>query len=317
MAPPGSCSEDSISLRPEVEGFISRMVDKHRFDRSELERIFSNARFRESVIIAISRPATAKPWHEYRPLFVNPRRIGRGLMFWDSHAKALLRARRNYGVAEDVIVGILGVETLYGSRMGQYRVLDALTTLAFDYPGRANFFKAELEEYLLLMRETGMDTLSVRGSYAGAMGIPQFMPSSYRRYAVDFDGDGKRDLWNDAADAIGSVANYLKSYGWEPGGPVAVRARVTGEAYRALLGEQGKPQRSVAEWREIGVVPLEEVPEGKPAALIELDTPDGPEYWLGFENFYVITRYNHSVNYGMAVMQLGQEIKALRRHDEN
>lgn len=317
LALPAFCSEDFNSFRPELEGFISEMVDKHRFDRNELERIFSNARFRQSIITAISRPASAKPWHEYRPLFVNARRIGAGLMFWDSHAEALSRARQDYAVPEEVIVGILGVETLYGAQIGQYRVLDALTTLAFDYPRRADFFKGELEEYLLLMRETGMDALNVRGSYAGAMGIPQFMPSSYRRYAVDFDGNGKRDLWRDAIDAIGSVANYLKTYGWEAGEPVAVQARVTGEEHRALLAEGVKPQRSVAQLRQFGVMPVEEVPEGKPAVLIELETSNGAEYWLGFENFYVITRYNRSVNYGMAVIQLGQEIRALRRHNKN
>lgn len=317
LAPAAFASEDVSAVRPELDNFISEMVEKHHFDRNELERIFNNARFRQSIITAMSRPGTAKPWHEYRPQFVNAKRIGNGLGFWDSHADALSRARQDYGVPEEVILGILGVETLYGAQIGQYRVLDALTTLAFDYPRRADFFKTELEEYLLLMRETGMDALSVKGSYAGAMGIPQFMPSSYRRYAVDYDGNGRRDLWGNAVDAIGSVANYLNTYGWEAGEPVAVQAGVTGDDYRAVLDDGVKPNRSVEEWRKFGVVPLEPVPEGKPAALIELETSNGPEYWLGFENFYVLTRYNRSVNYGMAVIQLGQEIKALRRNNKN
>ena len=214
--------------RPEIEIFISEMVERHGFKQTELESIFGMAQFQPAIINAISQPATSRPWYEYRPLFINSRRIAGGVAFWNSHAATLERARKEFGIPEEIITAVIGVETTYGVQTGRHRVLDALTTLAFDYPKRAKFFRDELEQYLLLGREQDADVVNIKGSYAGAIGIPQFMPSSYRRYALDFDGDGKADLSGSAADAIGSVANYLKSFGWETERAIVLPALVNG-----------------------------------------------------------------------------------------
>ena len=299
-------------LRPEIETFIGEMVARHGFEQAGLESILGAAQFQPAIIDAISRPATSRPWYEFRPVFVNPRRIAGGVDFWNSHAATLERARREFGVPEELITAIIGVETIYGAQTGKHRVLDALTTLAFDYPRRAAFFRDELEQYLLLGREQGADVLNIKGSYAGAIGIPQFMPSSYRRNAVDFDGDGKIDLSGSMADAIGSVANYLKSFGWETGGTVVVSALVNGENYRSVLFAGSRPSYTVEEIRNLGVMTRADIPRDHLATLLELANKDGNEYWLGFNNFFVITRYNRSVHYAMAVWQLAEEIRAAR-----
>ncbi|MDN5752169.1 MAG: lytic murein transglycosylase B [Nitrosospira sp.] len=302
----------AAQLRPEIETFIGEMVERHGFRQVELERIFGAAQFHPAIINAISRPATSRPWYEYRPVFINPRRIAGGVAFWNSHAATLERARKEFGVPEEIIAAVIGVETYYGTQNGKHRVLDALTTLAFDYPKRAGFFRDQLEQYLLLGREQGADVLNIRGSYAGAIGIPQFMPGSYRRYAVDFDGDGKIDLSGSTADAIGSVANYLKSFGWETGQPVAIPALVSGENYREVLYSGTKPLHTVEEMRKLGIRSRADAPGDRPATLVELVTNGGNEYWLGFNNFFVITRYNRSVHYAMSVLQLAEEIRAAR-----
>lgn len=299
-------------LRPEIGAFIDEMVARHGFEQAKLENIFGAVQFQPAIIDAISRPATSRPWYEFRPIFINPRRIAGGVDFWNSHAATLERARREFGVPEEIITAIIGVETTYGTQTGKHRVLDALTTLAFDYPRRAAFFRDELEQYLLLGREQGADILNIRGSYAGAIGIPQFMPTSYRRNAVDFDGDGKVDLSGSTADAIGSVANYLKSFGWETGGTVAVPAMVNGENYRSVLFAGSKPSYTVEEIREMGVMTRADIPRDHPATLLELANNGRNEYWLGFNNFFVITRYNRSVHYAMSVWQLAEEIRAAR-----
>ena len=299
-------------LRPEVETFIVEMVEKHAFERESLERLFTTAKFQPAIITAISRPTSSRPWHEYRPLFINPKRVAGGISFWEANAATLGRAQKEFGIPEEIITGLIGVETIYGAQTGKHRVLDALTTLAFDYPSRAVFFRSELEQYLLLSRERGADVFDIKGSYAGAIGIPQFMPSSYRRYAVDFDGDGKVDLSNNPVDAIGSVANYLKAFGWEADGPIAVRAQISGEGYREALLAGIKPLRTLEELKKLGVTPPVEMSGERPAALIELDNNGVTEYWLSFENFYVITRYNRSVYYAMSVLQLAEEIRAAR-----
>ncbi|MGH8756215.1 MAG: lytic murein transglycosylase B, partial [Burkholderiales bacterium] len=231
----------AVPLNPEIEVFIREMAEKHHFDPSELRRIFSQVKPQPEVLRAIASPATALPWNEYRALFINPTRIADGVKFWDDNAGTLSRARQQYGVSEEIIVATIGVETRYGRNTGTHRVLDALTTLAFDYTQRAGFFRRELEQFLLLTREEGIDPLSIKGSYAGAMGIPQFIPSAYRHYAVDFDGDGKLNLWGSPADAIGSIAHYLKVYGWKPDEPVAVGAQVSGDEFRELLWQDIKP----------------------------------------------------------------------------
>jgi peptidoglycan lytic transglycosylase B len=303
--------DGGIAARPEVQAFIADMVERHGFERARVEDILGRAQVRDSIIRAVSAPGTAKPWHEFRPMFVNPQRIVGGVDFWSENAEMLGRARAEYGVPEEIIVAVIGVETRYGKQTGNYRVLDALYTLAFEYPPREDFFRGELEQYLLFARENGSDPLEVKGSYAGAMGIPQFMPGSARRYAVDFDGDGRIDLWSGPSDSIGSVANYLRTFGWKAGEPVMVRAEVTGEGYQRLLEEGIKPVHAVEDLATFGVTPAEPVPGDRTAALFRLEGADGPEYWLGFDNFYAITRYNRSVNYATAVFQLGEQIKAL------
>jgi membrane-bound lytic murein transglycosylase B len=298
--------------RPEIEIFISEMVERHGFKQTELESIFGIAQFQPAIINAISQPATSRPWYEYRPLFINSRRIAGGVAFWNSHAATLERARKEFGIPEEIITAVIGVETTYGVQTGRHRVLDALTTLAFDYPKRAKFFRDELEQYLLLGREQDADVVNIKGSYAGAIGIPQFMPSSYRRYALDFDGDGKADLSGSAADAIGSVANYLKSFGWETERAIVLPALVNGENYREALFAGRKPTYTVEEMRKLGVIPRVDISGDSQVTLIELANNGGNEYWLGFNNFFVITRYNRSVHYAMSVLQLAEEIRAAR-----
>ena len=289
---------------PGIPDFIDEMVEKHHFSRNELTLLFERANENPRIIEAISRPATIRPWPEYRAAFVNDKRIKPGLVFWNRYRKTLIRAEREYGVPLEIIVALIGVETLYGQNAGGFRTIDALTTLAFDYPRRAVFFRDELENYLLLAREQQFDLLGVKSSYAGAMGIPQFMPSSYRKYAVDFNGNRKTDLFNEPVDAIGSVANYLKEYGWIRGGLIAVRAQV-GESADARDGT-----RSLAEWAEAGVVPAVKIRRDEPARLLDYTVEQGKEYWLGFNNFDVITRYNNSDFYAMSVFQLARALKA-------
>jgi len=295
---------------PQVQAFIDEMVARHGFSKQELEKVFSQAQRSDSILEAMSRPAEkTKPWYEYRKIFLTQSRIEGGVAFWNRHAEALAQAEKAYGVDAQVIVAIIGVETRYGGNTGRYRVLDALTTLAFDYPPRSKFFRSELEQYLLMARANHIDLLSTRGSYAGAMGYGQFMPSSYQRYAVDFDQDGKRDLWDSPMDIVGSVANYLHEHGWKPGAAVTMRASVTGTRYESVIKKGLKPQTSVKKLRAQGITPSKPLPNDTLAALISLDQESGPEYWLGLNNFYVITRYNHSPLYAMAVYQLSEEIR--------
>ena len=231
---------DSFAARPEVQAFIRQLVERHAFSESELQSVFSRARREEGVLTAVQTTpvALARSWEEYRAIFVNERLVKTGLGFWREHRTQLERVRRTYGVPEEIIVAILGVETFYGRNTGRWRVIDALSTLAFDYPPRAPFFRGELENYLLFAREMDVDVFALKGSYAGAIGIPQFMPTSYLRYAVDFDGDGVSDLSRNAADAIGSVGNFLKQHGWRRGELVQRAARVNGDGPRRLRGRQ-------------------------------------------------------------------------------
>jgi len=301
-----------FSTRAEFSAFVKSLAGALQMDAVELEKVFGDVRLKPQIVRAISLPAEAKPWDQYRPLFLNPKRILGGVKFWDGHAAALLRARRQFGVPESMIVAILGVETVYGRNTGSYRVLDALTTLAVDYPPRADYFRKELEQYLLLAREYEIDPLGVKGSYAGAMGIGQFMPSSYRKYGLDFDGDGHSDLWRNTEDAIGSVANYFKSHGWKTDEPVAVPVEVKGEETREFANTGWSARRTVDEWQKRGVVLPEALAPQAEAMLVRLETASGPEYWLGFQNYYVVTRYNRSLQYALAVFQLSREIEAAR-----
>lgn len=295
---------------PGVEAFADKVARDKGIPRQQVLDLLASAKTRQDILDAMKRPAESKPWYQYRPIFLTPERIGQGIAFWDDHEKTLARAAEKYGVDPSVIVAILGVETRYGKITGRYRVLDALATLAFHYPPRASFFQGELEEYLVLGREEHLPLGETMGSYAGAMGFGQFIPSSYREYAVDFDGDGQRNLWS-VDDAIGSVANYFARHGWERGGPVAVRAKAAPSA-RPPANAGLKPAFSLAEMARRGFSPERKVEAGEPVTLITLEQPDGPEYWLGFENFYVISRYNHSPLYAMAVHQLGRAIMEAR-----
>jgi membrane-bound lytic murein transglycosylase B len=298
--------------RTDVRQFIDDMAERHGFVRKELRTLFSRARFQPNIIKAITPPTEprAKSWQAYRALFLTPQRIAAGAEFRAQHAPALARAIELYGVPEEIVIAIIGVETVYGRYTGGYRVIDALTTLAFDYRPRAEFFRSELEQFLLYARDAGIDTLALKGSYAGAIGIPQFMPGSYRRYAVDLDGDGKPDLSGSFADAIGSVANFLKSHGWESGQPVAFPVEVQGEKYRKLVDAGIKPTYRCGDFASFEVSGgLDADPEAS-CALIDLPTPEAPtRYLAGLNNFYVLTRYNRSSLYAAAVLELAQAVK--------
>jgi len=297
--------------QPQVQEFISGMIERHDFSRDELLDVLGQAERRDDILELMSKPAEKRlAWHEYRKIFLTQSRIDGGIEFWKQNAEILAKAEEAFGVDPQVVVAIIGVETRYGGNTGRHRVIDALSTLAFDYPPRSQFFTAELEQFLVLAREEDIDLLSATGSYAGAMGYGQFIPSSYRNFAVDFDANGKRDLWNSPMDIIGSVANYFHAHGWEHGAPVAVRAEVSGDDYQTLLDLGYKPNTVLHAMRHDGVTPVSEMPDDLEAALLAFEQQDGSEYWLGFNNFYVITRYNHSPLYAMAVYQLSEEIRA-------
>jgi membrane-bound lytic murein transglycosylase B len=289
---------------PGIPLFIEEMVAKHHFSRDELELTFKRAVHRPDIIEAISAPATLKPWIEYRPNFINPKRIAGGVAFWKKYHKALARAEREFGVPQEIILGVIGVETLYGKNAGKNRALDALTTLTFDYPRRATFFRGELEEFLLLAREQDFNLLGIQASYAGALGIPQFMPSNYRKLAVDYNGNGKIDLMNEPEDAIGSVANFLKFHGWHKGELIAIRADVSKDS---CAGDIITP-RTVTAWKELGVLPFKLVDQNLPSWLLDFTAEKGKEFWLAFNNFAVITHYNNSNFYAMSVYQLAQAV---------
>jgi len=309
---PAFAADAGFVQRPEVQAFIDEMVTKHDFDKAALTTLFSHVRLRPDIIAAINHPAEAKPWSQYRPIFLTQARIDGGVKFWNQHAATLEKAERTYGVPPRIVVAIIGVETRFGTYKGKYPVIDSLSTLAFDYPKRGAFFRSELEQFLLLAQEEKLDPLTVKGSYAGAMGGPQFISSSYRHYAVDFDGDGKRDLIDDYDDIIGSVANYFSEHGWQAGQPIAAPAKVSGDKYQALDTTDLKPQYDLRHLRDYGVSSATPLPDDALASLIRLDGANGPEYWLGLQNFYVITRYNHSPLYAMAVYQLGKAIAEQR-----
>ena len=304
-------AHDDYRSHPEATAFMERMATEHGFSQEELASVFGAAKRREDILELMRKPAEKRlRWFEYRKIFLTRSRIDGGVTFWQQNADILADAAAEFGVDPQVIVAIIGVETRYGGNTGRHRVIDALSTLAFDYPPRSKFFTGELEQFLLLAREEDIDMLETTGSYAGAMGYGQFIPSSYRQYAVDFDGNGQRDLWNSPRDIIGSVANYFRAHGWETGQPVATRAEVSGDSYPAILELGYKPNTVLDALRHEGISPLEEMPDTLTAALIQFDQQDGPEYWLGFNNFYVITRYNHSPLYAMAVYQLSEEIRS-------
>lgn len=307
-APVAASYGDHEGARQLVEELVA---EERGLDRERLLQVLAQAERQEAILEAISRPAErVKPWHEYRQIFLTRQREQEGLEFYATHRDTFARAEQEFGVPAEILLAIIGVETHYGRIAGSYRVLDALATLAFDYPRRAGFFSRELKSYLILTEEQQLDPLAMKGSYAGAMGYGQFMPSSYRAYAVDFDGDGEIDIWNNPADAIGSVANYLRRHGWRSGeaivAPAEAGAGVPGEWFNAGL----VPQRTVAELNAAGLRSAQPLEPDARATAIRFELEDGHEYWLGLHNFYVITRYNHSAMYAMSVYQLSQRLAA-------
>lgn len=301
----------SFSDDPAALEFARDLEQRHGFHADELISQFAQTRPNATVLKLIKPPTSPlqRSWERYRPRFLNDRRIDGGVRFWQENGGQLARASALYGVPEEIIVAIIGVETEYGRNTGGFRVFEALATLAFKYPPRAEFFRTELEQFLLLARENNLDPLAVKGSFAGAIGIPQFMPGSQRRYAVDFDGDQRVDLGNSVDDAIGSVGRFLEQHGWLAGQPVAVPAMTSGTPDERLLQAGLRPSLKVAELAEKGIR-ADTDPQAS-VALIDLVSPGrDTEYWLGFENFYVITRYNRSSFYAMSVFQLAQEIRA-------
>jgi membrane-bound lytic murein transglycosylase B len=303
---------------PAVQQFIDEMVSEHDYDRAALEKILAEAEFKESIVEQISKPAERTlTWAEYRPIFMKDERVQAGAAFWREHREALETVSRDTGVPIEIMVGIIGVETYYGRITGGHRVLDALSTLAFYYPPRQKFFRAELQQFLLLVREEDMPAVDAFGSYAGAMGRPQFMPSSFRAYAVDATGDNKRDIWTDWTDVAGSIANYFVAHKWRNGEEVVTRATL-GDHYSGAPPENKlSADSTVAKLSAENVLFSTEQADKSPARLLALEGADGTEYWVGFHNFFVITRYNRSVMYALAVHQLGQEIALEVANDEN
>lgn len=302
---------DLESVYLERDTFIEKIVETHNLDRSQLTRVLSNADINERVLEAISRPAErVLPWHEYRQIFLNDARISGGVEFWINYADTIQKASESYGVAPEMLVSILGIETYYGQRTGNYRVVDSLSTLAFAYPPRADFFKSELESFFLLITEEDIDPDSVMGSYAGAMGAGQFISSSYRAYAVDGNSDGRKDLWGNWDDVLASVANYFSAHGWRSGEQIVTRASVLQNRTVLEPSNSMSLDESVASLRGAGYVFSTELSEETPATVLSLQGDNDKEYWVGYHNFHVITRYNHSVMYALAAYQLGELIRA-------
>jgi membrane-bound lytic murein transglycosylase B len=316
---PGIAAE-APQLAPEVQKFAAEVASRHGLATEEVSRILAQAENLEDVIRPkFQRSAEATwPWHRYRKNFLSRARIENGFEFWQARAKLFEQAEREFGISQAVLAAIVGVETNYGVRPGKIRVLDSLYTQAFHYPERQRFGRAQLEDFLVLAVREKLDPLEVKGSYAGAMGQPQFIPSSYRNYAVDFDGDGRRDLWNSDADVIGSVANYFARHKWLAGKPVASPVSGVTEDHASLVTLENikpkPPHLKIADLKRANIQITDELPAGELASLIQFTTTDGSEHWVGLHNFYVITRYNHSNLYAMAVYQLSQEIQAL--HDK-
>ncbi|RXZ42529.1 lytic murein transglycosylase B [Crenobacter cavernae] len=308
---PAVFADAALILRADVQRYIDEQVATGRFNRPELEAVFANVESKPNIITALDKPSTSRPWHQFRGSFVNDRLVAAGAAFWRDNETLLQRAEATYGVPPEMIAAIVGIETRYGQNMGNFRVVDALATVGFDYPRRAEFFRNELTEFLLLAKEERRDPMGFVGSYAGAMGMPQFMPSSFRKWAVDFDGDGHRDIWGNSADVIGSVANYFKIHGWMAGDDVLVPAQAApGPLVDALIADKFNLHYTVGELRKMGIVPQAPVRDEVKAVLVPLETSPGvTEYWLGLNNFYVITRYNKSTLYAKAAQELAGRIR--------
>lgn len=304
------CATTNYSQRADVQGFMLQMHRQHGFEQTKLCTIFSEVKPQPSIVKTITKPQEGKttPWYTYRAIFITPARAKEGARFWHEHEKVLAKVSKQYGVPAEIIVAIIGIETRYGQNEGDFRVIDALTNLAFDYPRRSDYFRSELEQYLLLTREQHLDPLEPTGSYAGAIGEPQFMPSSYRRYGIDFSGGHHADLCHNPADAIASVGNYFHQHGWKTGEAVAVRVKVTSDDVTPFITQKLKPVWSLKELTKHGITPESAIVTPDRAVFMSFEGKTATEYWLGFTNFYVITRYNSSRYYAMAVYQLAQAI---------
>lgn len=305
-------SATTFIQRSEVVSFVDTIALEHNIDKSQVLTAFSKIESSPEVLQRMSAQYEALPWHKYKNMLVTEKRIQGGAKFWKEHAKLLKKADREYGIPAELIVALIGIESSYGKNPGKLPVLQTLATLAFDYPPRANFFKNELKEYIILITEQRLDPLELKGSYAGAMGMPQFIASSYRKYAVDFDNSGQIDLHNNVAHVIGSVANYLKSYGWQPKQDVVYKAITKGNAHKKLpvaARNNPVPVLSLQLLKQHGVVPNTKIKNSNAnVALLEFHNGTEQEYWIALQNFYVITRYNNSSNYALAVHQLSLAI---------
>ncbi|MBL8201091.1 MAG: lytic murein transglycosylase B [Chromatiales bacterium] len=297
--------------RPDVQAFISELVRQDGFQQRYVTSVFGGIESKQSILDAMSRPAEkVKPWSEYRGIFITPRRISAGVDFFREHEARLRQISASTGVPAEIIAAILGVETFYGTRTGSFRAVDALATLAFDYPPRSAFFRSELRHLFLLAREEQLDIGTLTGSYAGALGPPQFIPSSYRSYAVDGSGDGRRDLLKNWDDIMASIANYFVRHNWQPGQPIATRAEFARDAIRPTGPTELVLKDTVGSLARQGVQFTTDLPATAPAILVALQGEDGDEYWVGFQNYYAITRYNRSTMYALAVFQLSEAIAA-------
>jgi membrane-bound lytic murein transglycosylase B len=313
LAGPASASPDYLS-RPDVRSFIDSMQEEHGIESSYVERVFRYARYTPAAVRLVgpppsSAPSPARNYSNYRGRFLTPELISAGSRFWSQHAGDLARAESEFGVPPEVILGILGVETSFGRNTGTFRAVDALATIAFDGARRQEYFREELKELLLLAREKGIDPLVIKGSYAGAVGLPQFMPSSYRRYAVDYDGDGRIDLLRSPADAVGSIASYMKAFGWVAGEPPAAPVRLLPGSESELVSGLERVH-DVLEVQGKGVVFSGSEPPAGPCSIFELPTPGkASKFMAGFTNFEVVTRYNRSTFYASAVLELADAIQ--------
>lgn len=308
-------SAEGYLSHPEATKFIDEIASENRFPEQKLRELLASAEKKQSILDAIARPAEkTKTWAEYRPIFLTQDRIDKGAAFYQQHKQTFIQAEQQYGVSRFIILAIIGVETRYGHHKGNYRVIDSLATLAFDYPPRSTFFRSELKHFLELEKEAGIDLMQAKGSYAGAMGFGQFISSSYRHYAVDFDNDGQRDLINNPVDAIGSVANYFKRHGWQDHKPVASVARFMKSPDQQkqldnIVNTGLKPKLTILDIKQAGLMADANYPANEKATAMRFAGEQGAEYWIGLQNFYVITRYNHSPLYAMAVFQLSEELK--------
>jgi len=294
-----------------VNAFSKKVAKENKLDEKVISGLLKQAKMQQSIIDAMNRPAEKKKaWYEYRAIFLKDKRIKGGIEFWQKHRKTLGIVSKDTGVPIEIIVAIIGVETNYGGNKGSYRVLDALYTLAFHYPKRSKFFTSELEKFFVLISKEKISATETLGSYAGAMGFGQFMPSSYLMYSIDFDKDGKRDLLNNIDDAIASVANYFKVHGWKKGKAVVLQAQSTKNSTK-LAKQDLKPSKTVKQLKKLGYTVNQKLDDNVKVSFIQLQQKDNIEYWFALHNFYVITRYNHSEMYAMAVYQLANEIKKL------